>query len=41
MRHRDLTANEMAILLIIQDGYGLQNTANEVFFTDADEATYL
>jgi hypothetical protein len=23
---------------MIQEGYGLQNTANEVFFTDADEA---
>lgn len=38
MRHRDLTANEAAVLRIIQQGYGPQNNADEVFFTDADEA---
>ena len=26
---------------MIQEGYGLQNTVNEVFFTDADEAAIL
>jgi hypothetical protein len=35
---RDLTAGETGILGIIQDGYGLQNTADEVFFTADDEA---
>jgi hypothetical protein len=35
---RELTASETAILKIIQQGYGAQNTAAEVFFTKADEA---
>jgi hypothetical protein len=39
MRRGDLTANEAAVLRIIQQGYGRQNNADEVFFTDADEAT--
>ena len=38
MPRRDLTAAEAGILRIIQEGYGLQNTADEVFFTDAHEA---
>jgi len=38
MRRRELTAGEAAILTMIQQGYGSQNTADEVFFTDADEA---
>jgi len=38
MPKRDLTAGETAILNIIQQGYGHQNTANDVFFTKADEA---
>jgi hypothetical protein len=38
MRRRDLTANETAVLRIIQQGFGPQNTIDEVFFTDGDEA---
>ena len=38
MRRRDLTPAEAGILRIIQEGYGLKNTADEVFFTEADEA---
>jgi hypothetical protein len=38
MRRRDLTLAEAGILRIVQEGYGLQNTVDEVFFTDADEA---
>jgi hypothetical protein len=38
MRRRDLTPAEARILRIVQEGYGLQNTVDEVFFTDADEA---
>jgi hypothetical protein len=38
MPRRDLTAAEAGILRIIQEGYGLQNTADEVFFTDTHEA---
>jgi hypothetical protein len=38
MRRRDLTAGEAAILTMIQQGYGPQNNAEEVFFTDTDEA---
>jgi hypothetical protein len=41
MRRRDLTSGEAGILRMIQDGYGLQNTVAEVFFTDADEAAIL
>src|SRR6266849_4309947 len=38
MRRRDLTSGESGILKMIQEGYGSQNTVDEVFFTDADEA---
>jgi hypothetical protein len=38
MRRRDLTSGESGILRMVQEGYGLQNTVDEVFFTDADEA---
>jgi hypothetical protein len=38
MSRRDLTAGEAAVLRLIQEGYGPQNTLDEVFFTDADEA---
>jgi hypothetical protein len=38
MRRRDLSPGEAAILKMIQEGYGLQNTADVVFFTNADEA---
>jgi hypothetical protein len=38
MRRRDLTSGEAGILRIVQEGYGSQNTVDEVFFTDADEA---
>ena len=38
MRNRELTAPEAAILIIIRQGYGSQNTADKVFFTNADEA---
>jgi hypothetical protein len=38
MRRRDLTFGEAGILRIVQEGYGSQNTVDEVFFTDADEA---
>ena len=38
MRRRNLSAAETAILRVIQQGHGPQNTADEVFFTDAGEA---
>jgi hypothetical protein len=38
MRRRDLKVSEAAILTIIQEGYGSQNSADAVFFTAADEA---
>ena len=38
MRRRELTAIEAAVLKVIQQGYGLQNSVDAVFFTDADEA---
>ena len=38
MNKRELTEGESRILRIIQEEYGPQNTAREVFFTDADEA---
>jgi hypothetical protein len=38
MSRRDLTAGEAAILRIIQEGYGPQNTADDVLFTNKDEA---
>jgi hypothetical protein len=39
MRRRNLTFGKARILRIVQEGYGSQNTSDEVFFTDADEAT--
>ena len=41
MHRRALTAGEAAILATIQQGYGPQNTADEVVFTDADQAVIL
>lgn len=38
MRRRELTAIEAAVLKVIQQGYGPQNSVDAVFFTDADEA---
>jgi hypothetical protein len=38
MPRRALNAGEDAILAMIQQGYGPQNTVDTVFFTDADEA---
>ncbi len=35
---RALTEGEAAILRIIQQGYGPQNTPDKVFFTNSDEA---
>jgi len=35
---RALTEGEAAILRIIQQGYGPQNTSDRVFFTNSDEA---
>jgi hypothetical protein len=35
---RALTEGEAAILGIVQQGYGPQNTADKVFFTGSDEA---
>jgi hypothetical protein len=37
-RQRDLTSGEASILAIIQQGYGSQNTIDDVFFSDSDEA---
>jgi hypothetical protein len=38
MGRRNLTASEAAVLRIIQEGYGPQNTTDEVFVTGTDEA---
>ena len=38
MHRRVLNAGEAAILAMIQQGYGPQNTVDAVFFTNADEA---
>jgi hypothetical protein len=38
MRQRELTSREAEILKIILEGYGSQNTVDDVFFTDANEA---
>jgi hypothetical protein len=38
MPRRALNAGEDAILAMIQQGYGPQNTVDTVFFTDSDEA---
>ena len=35
---RELTTGEMLILRVIRQQFGSQNDANEVFFTDSDEA---
>ena len=41
MHRRALKAGEAAILGVIQQGYGPQNTADTVFFTERDEAVIL
>jgi hypothetical protein len=38
MHRRDSTAGEAAILRLIQERYGRENTVDKVFFTNADEA---
>jgi hypothetical protein len=38
MDRRALTEGEAAVLTMIQQGYGPQNDADKVFFTNADEA---
>ena len=38
MRQRKLTSGEMAVLGLIQAGYGPQNSLREVFFSGANEA---
>jgi len=38
IRRRELTAGEIAILALIQREFGPQNSADQVFFIDADEA---
>jgi hypothetical protein len=38
MHRRVLTAGENTVLAMIQEGYGPQNSAEKVFFTDASEA---
>jgi hypothetical protein len=38
MQRRVLTDGENAILTMIQQGYGPQNSIDKVFFTNADEA---
>lgn len=35
---RQLTERELHILCLIQEAYGLENSENEVFFNDRDEA---
>jgi hypothetical protein len=35
---RELTPGEAAVLAVIQEQFGVQNTAQEVFFTDSNEA---
>ena len=41
MQRRVLNAGEIAILAVIQEGYGPQNTPDLVFFTERDEAVIL
>jgi hypothetical protein len=41
MQRRALNAGETAILAMIQQGYGPQNSADTVFFTKADEAVIM
>jgi hypothetical protein len=38
MKRRKLSAGEAEILRLVQEEYGTQNTEQDVFFTDADEA---
>jgi hypothetical protein len=38
MERRNLTASEEAILKVIQEGYGPQNSISDVFFSKTDEA---
>jgi hypothetical protein len=38
MRRRVLTAEESVVLAKIQQGYGPQNSVDNVFFTNTDEA---
>jgi hypothetical protein len=38
MPPRDLTSGEIAILAIIQKGYGSQNSIDKVFFSSSGEA---
>lgn len=38
LNRRPLTLGEVDILRMVQEGFGLQNTEEEVFFTDAGEA---
>jgi hypothetical protein len=38
MHRRDLTSGEASILGMIQDSRGSQNSIDEVFFSDSDEA---
>jgi len=38
MHRRVLTAGETAVLAMIQQGYGPQNSVDEVFFANAGEA---
>jgi hypothetical protein len=41
MRRRELNSGEAGILRIIQEDYGSQNTVDDVFFNEADEAAIL
>jgi hypothetical protein len=41
MQRRVLTDGENAVLTIIQQGYGQQNSVDKVFFTNANEAVIL
>jgi hypothetical protein len=41
MQRRVLTDGENAVLTIIQQGYGPQNSIDKVFFTNANEAVIL
>ena len=38
MKRRELTERERAILVIIQAHYGMENSEDEVLFTENDEA---
>ena len=40
MNRRGLTAGETAVLAMIQRGYGPQNNADDVFFTNEGEAVF-